>query len=67
MEVVGAAWRLFFSLPWMDDLACYLHSLPLHPVFSSVHFILTAYALRKEPGAPLPYTLLSLGDICSPY
>ena len=31
-------------------VADYFTSLPLHPVFNTVHFILTAFALRNEPG-----------------
>lgn len=60
MDIVGGVWALLFSLPWLDDLACYLHSLPIHPLFSSVHFILTAYALRKEPGKTL-WSLIIIG------
>ena len=50
MEVLQRLWELLFSLPWLDDLAYYLHSLPLYPLFTSVHFFLTALALRNEPG-----------------
>ena len=31
-------------------VADYFTSLPLQPVFNTVHFILTAFALRNEPG-----------------
>ena len=40
----------FETQPWLDQFALYYHSLPIFPVFGSVHFILTAFALRREPG-----------------
>lgn len=43
-------WERLFSVLWLDDMAHYLHALSLYPVFNSVHFVLTAMALRKEPG-----------------
>ena len=50
MAALQRMWELLFWLPWLDDMGYYLYSLPLHPVFTSVHFALTALALRKEPG-----------------
>lgn len=34
----------------LDPLSQYFLSLPLQPVFNVAHFILTALALRSEPG-----------------
>ena len=33
-----------------ESLAHYFVTLPLHPLFNTVHFLLTAFALRNEPG-----------------
>lgn len=51
MEGDGNFSGALFSLDGgLSAVAHYFTSLPLHPVFSTVHFIATAIALRKEPG-----------------
>ena len=65
MEALQGVWGLLFSLPWLDDTARHLHSLPYPPVFSSVHYLLTAYALRKEPGVCKTTTTTQQQQHCS--
>lgn len=50
LAAMEALEETFESQPWLDQLTLYYHSLPIFPLFGSVHFILTAFALRKEPG-----------------
>lgn len=50
LSVMETLQETFETQPWLDQFALYYHSLPIFPVFGSVHFLLTAFALRKEPG-----------------
>ena len=46
--------------PPLSGVSQYFVSLPLQPIFNIAHFILTAFALRNEPGK----TLLVLFGAC---
>ncbi len=50
MEVVGNITEFLFSVEVVSAFAHFYASLPLYPFFSTVHFILTALALRSEEG-----------------
>lgn len=51
MEALASLTELLFPFDAMSGLAHYYHSLPLAYVFTTVQFILTACAIRREPGS----------------
>ena len=65
MEALASLTELLFPFDAMSGLAHYYHSLPLAYVFTTVQFILTACAIRREPGRLLVCSQ-SKRDYCSP-
>ena len=50
MEAIRNITEMLFPVDLVNEWAHYYASMPLFPLFSTVHYILTACALRKEPG-----------------
>ena len=53
METIKNITGTLFPLDLFTDMAYSYANVPLFPIFTTVHYILTACALRKEPGKPV--------------
>ena len=57
MEAIGNITGMLFPVDLVSDWAHHYASMPLFPFFSTIHYLLTACALRKEPGKTIEIAL----------
>ena len=62
METIKNITGMLFPLDLFTDMAYSYANVPLFPIFTTVHYILTACALRKEPGKPVEVPEGNLGS-----
>ena len=55
MDVLSNIAGMIFPFDLLTEWARHYAAVPLFPFFTTVHYILTACALRKEPGTILSY------------
>jgi hypothetical protein len=67
MEAIGNFTGLLFPVELVSQWSHHYATMPLFPFFSTVHYILTACALRKEPGKAIEIHLMHASNWIKKY